>query len=124
MLENFAKYFILLIIPGTYPTVKVPPTGTAGKWCTFEVAMSGGAESNIRVEIHGPSKSEVDINYHSTESATVRYRLEQPGEYYITIFFNNEPMNGCPFKTVIEPAEEGVLWWLVESDIELYRSMQ
>ena len=110
MIWKLSSYW--LMTPGTYPTAHIggngiPPTGKAGKWSTFEVVMRGASESNISVEIHGPSKPEVDVNYHSSESATVRYCLEQPGEYYITVLFNNQPINGCPFKTVIAPTEQG-----------------
>lgn len=84
----------------------MPAAGKAGEWNSFEIALSGGAESKINVEIRGPGEPEVNVNYNTTESAAVHYRLVKPGDYFITIFFNNEPINGSPFKTVISPPEE------------------
>ena len=123
ILGNEIILSLMVIIPGT-PTMHiggdgVPATGKAGEWSMFEVTMSGGGQSNIRVEIHGPSKPEVDVNYHSTTSATIRYCLGQPGEYSITIFFNDEAINDCPFKTIIGPAEEGsckIMIYIVMTD--------
>lgn len=67
--------------------------------------MSGGGENNINVEISGPSKPEVNIENPSADSATIHYCLVEPGEYFITILYNNEPIAGSPFKTVIQKAE-------------------
>lgn len=103
-----ANVTCILYLTGAYCIVGgegVPGTGTAGEWGKIDVTMSGGEEHNINVEITGPSKPEVNIEYPTAGSATINYRLMECGEYFITILYNNEPIAGSPFKTVIQQAE-------------------
>ena len=89
----------------------MPTTGVSGKWNTIDINMSGGGEGGLEVQITGPGKTESNIDYRNTESATIHYRMMQPGEYYITILFNNEPVAGSPFKTIIQ--NEGKVYILI-----------
>ena len=108
MLAYTACYCHMHYLTGAYCIIGgegVPATGTAGEWGKIDVSMIGGGEHNISVEITGPSKPEVNIEYPSAGSATINYRLMECGEYFITILYNKEPITGSPFKTVIQQAE-------------------
>ena len=88
----------------------VAVTGVFGEWNIIEINMNGGRKGDLEVQIIGPGSTENNIDYHNTESATIHYRMMQSGEYYITILFKNEPVDGSPFKTVIQKeSKQGLL---------------
>ena len=80
----------------------VPATAVSGEWNTVEINMSGGGEGDLEVQITGAGNTESNIEYRNTGLAIIHYRMMQSGDYYITILFNNEPVDGSPFKTVIQ----------------------
>ena len=66
--------------------------GVVGMWNEFEVDLSEVVGGNLEVDIDGPSKPDITIDYLDKETAIVKYFVTVSGEYSIIV------IEGSPFK--------------------------
>ena len=72
--------------------------GVVGMWNEFEVDLSEVEGRNLEVDIDGPSKPDITIDYLNEETAIVKYSVTVSGEYSIIIMVNGSKIAGSPFK--------------------------
>uniref|UniRef100_A0A5K3FEG0 Calponin-homology (CH) domain-containing protein n=1 Tax=Mesocestoides corti TaxID=53468 RepID=A0A5K3FEG0_MESCO len=68
----------------------------------FSIYTREAGAGNLSIAIEGPSKAEIDFEDRKDGSCVVSFRVSEPGEYFCSIRFNDEHVQGSPFRLDIE----------------------
>lgn len=77
--------------------------GVVKEPCEFNVWTREAGAGNLSLSVEGPSKAEIDFKDRKDGSCYVSYRVLEPGEYRVTIKFNDQHIPDSPFKVYIMP---------------------
>ncbi|XP_053377764.1 filamin-A-like isoform X5 [Mercenaria mercenaria] len=70
----------------------------------FNIYTREAGAGGLSIAIEGPSKAEVDFEDRKDGSCGVTYQVTEPGEYLISIKFNDEHIPESPFRVPITPS--------------------
>lgn len=71
--------------------------GYANERCEFEIFTREAGAGSLSVAVEGPVKSEIDFSDKKDGTCVVSYICPEPGEYKISIKFNDQHVPGSPF---------------------------
>lgn len=77
--------------------------GVVREPCEFNVWTREAGAGNLSLSIEGPSKAEIDFKDRKDGSCYVSYKVQESGEYAITIKFNDQHIPDSPFKVYVMP---------------------
>jgi len=78
--------------------------GEVNKPNPFTIITHEAGAGGLSLGIEGPSKAVIDFQDRHDGTNDVTYTVTEPGEYMITIKFNDQPIPDSPFKVYILPA--------------------
>ncbi|XP_052780237.1 filamin-A-like isoform X2 [Mya arenaria] len=70
----------------------------------FNIYTREAGAGGLSIAVEGPSKAEVDFEDRKDGSCGVTYIVSEPGEYLISIKFNDEHIPESPFRVPISPS--------------------
>lgn len=70
----------------------------------FNIYTREAGAGGLSIAVEGPSKAEVDFEDRKDGSCGVTYSVTEPGEYLISIKFNDEHIPDSPFRVPITPS--------------------
>ncbi|XP_076447622.1 filamin-A-like isoform X2 [Babylonia areolata] len=71
--------------------------------CDFNIYTREAGAGALSIAVEGPSKAEIDFQDRKDGSCGVTYTVSEPGEYYISIRFNDEHIPESPFRVPVTP---------------------
>ncbi|KAK7101856.1 filamin-A-like isoform X2 [Littorina saxatilis] len=72
--------------------------------CDFNIYTREAGAGGLSIAVEGPSKAEIDFQDRKDGSCGVTYVVSEPGEYYVSIKFNDEHIPESPFRVPITPS--------------------
>lgn len=78
--------------------------GEVNKPNPFTIITREAGAGGLSLGIEGPSKAVIDFQDRRDGTSDVTYTVTEPGEYLITVKFNDQPIPDSPFKVYILPA--------------------
>ncbi|XP_071141457.1 filamin-C-like isoform X33 [Mytilus edulis] len=78
--------------------------GEVDQPCDFNIYTREAGAGGLSIAVEGPSKAELDFDDRKDGSCGVTYRVTEPGEYLVSIKFNDEHIPDSPFKVDICPS--------------------
>ncbi|KAL8611652.1 hypothetical protein ACOMHN_065130 [Nucella lapillus] len=72
--------------------------------CEFNIYTREAGAGALSIAVEGPSKAEIDFQDRKDGSCGVTYTINEPGEYYISIKFNDEHIPESPFRVPVTPS--------------------
>ncbi|CAL1528168.1 unnamed protein product [Lymnaea stagnalis] len=70
----------------------------------FNIYTREAGAGGLSIAVEGPSKAEIDFQDKKDGSCQVSYRVSEPGEYYVSVKFNDEHIPDSPFRVNITPS--------------------
>lgn len=77
--------------------------GVCGKVNEFNVFTREAGAGELNVIVEGPSKPDLSYTDRKDGSCHVGYKISEPGEYLISVLFNDQEVSDSPFRTFIMP---------------------
>lgn len=77
--------------------------GIVKESCEFNIWTREAGAGNLSLSVEGPSKAEIDFKDRKDGSCFVSYRVSEPGEYKVSIKFNDQHIQDSPFRAYIMP---------------------
>uniref|UniRef100_F1KPN0 Filamin-A n=1 Tax=Ascaris suum TaxID=6253 RepID=F1KPN0_ASCSU len=71
---------------------------------SFNIYTREAGKGKLSVSVEGPSKAQLKFNDHKDGNCHVEYKVTAPGEYIISVKFNDEHIPDSPFKVFVSPA--------------------
>jgi len=71
----------------------------------FVVDTGEAGPGGLGLSIDGPSQAKIELFDKGGGLFDVRYLPTQPGDYLTIILYNERPIPGSPFSTVVSPAK-------------------
>ncbi|VIO86121.1 Filamin/ABP280 repeat family protein [Brugia malayi] len=71
---------------------------------SFNVYSREAGQGELEVTVEGPSEAELQFQDHKDGNCHFNYKVSKPGEYLISIKFNNQHITDSPFKVFVAPA--------------------
>ncbi|VDO57299.1 unnamed protein product [Brugia timori] len=65
---------------------------------SFNVYSREAGQGELEVTVEGPSEAELQFQDHKDGNCHFNYKVSKPGEYLISIKFNNQHITDSPFK--------------------------
>ncbi|XP_076469743.1 LOW QUALITY PROTEIN: filamin-A-like [Babylonia areolata] len=78
--------------------------GEVNQPCDFNIYTREAGAGGLSIAVEGPSKAEIDFQDRKDGSCGVTYNVTEPGEYYVSIKFNDEHIPDSPFRVPITPS--------------------
>ncbi|KAK7490038.1 hypothetical protein BaRGS_00018738, partial [Batillaria attramentaria] len=78
--------------------------GEVNQPCDFNIYTREAGAGGLSIAVEGPSKAEIDFQDRKDGSCGVTYSVSEPGEYYVSIKFNDEHIPESPFRVPITPS--------------------
>ena len=78
--------------------------GEVNKSCPFTIITREAGAGGLSLGIEGPSKAVIDFQDRRDGTSDVSYVVTEPGEYLVTVKFNDQHIPDSPFKVYILPA--------------------
>ncbi|KAL8615195.1 hypothetical protein ACOMHN_029211 [Nucella lapillus] len=78
--------------------------GEVNQPCDFNIYTREAGAGGLSIAVEGPSKAEIDFQDRKDGSCGVTYNVTEPGEYYVSIKFNDEHIPDSPFRVPISPS--------------------
>lgn len=72
--------------------------------CDFNIYTREAGAGGLSIAVEGPSKAELDFDDRKDGSCGVTYKVSEPGEYLVSIKFNDEHIPDSPFKVDVTPS--------------------
>lgn len=69
----------------------------------FMVYTREAGAGGLSIAVEGPSKAEIDFEDRRDGSCVVAYRVSEPGDYAVSIKFNDEHIPNSPFSVYVPP---------------------
>ncbi|BFZ08117.1 hypothetical protein BsWGS_11156 [Bradybaena similaris] len=70
----------------------------------FNIYTREAGAGGLSIAVEGPSKAEIDFKDKKDGSCQVSYRVAEPGEYYVSVKFNDQHIPDSPFRVSISPS--------------------
>lgn len=70
----------------------------------FNIYTREAGAGGLSIAVEGPSKAELDFDDRKDGSCGVTYRVTEPGEYLVSIRFNDQHIPDSPFKVAVTPS--------------------
>ena len=70
----------------------------------FNIYSREAGAGGLSIAVEGPSKAELDFDDRKDGSCGVTYKVSEPGEYLVSIKFNDEHIPDSPFKVDVSPS--------------------
>jgi len=70
----------------------------------FNIYTREAGAGALAIAIEGPAKAEIDFHDHKDGTCGVSYLCPEPGEYQISVKFNDEHIPESPFNVYVSPA--------------------
>lgn len=70
----------------------------------FNIYTREAGAGGLSIAVEGPSKAELDFDDRKDGSCGVKYIVTEPGEYLVSVKFNDEHIPESPFKVYITPS--------------------
>lgn len=70
----------------------------------FNIYTREAGAGGLSIAVEGPSKAELDFDDRKDGSCGVKYVVTEPGEYLVSVKFNDEHIPESPFKVYITPS--------------------
>uniref|UniRef100_A0A183UQL7 Filamin-A n=1 Tax=Toxocara canis TaxID=6265 RepID=A0A183UQL7_TOXCA len=70
---------------------------------TFNIYTREAGKGKLSVSVEGPSKAQLKFNDHKDGNCHVDYKVTAPGEYVISVKFDDEHIPDSPFKVFVSP---------------------
>uniref|UniRef100_A0A0B7BLG3 Calponin-homology (CH) domain-containing protein n=1 Tax=Arion vulgaris TaxID=1028688 RepID=A0A0B7BLG3_9EUPU len=70
----------------------------------FNIYTREAGAGGLSIAVEGPSKAEIEFKDKKDGSCQVLYRVSEPGEYYVSVKFNDEHIPDSPFRVSITPS--------------------
>ncbi|XP_012939324.2 filamin-A-like [Aplysia californica] len=70
----------------------------------FNIYTREAGAGGLSIAVEGPSKAEIDFQDKKDGSCNVTYQVSEPGEYYVSVKFNDEHIPDSPFRVNITPS--------------------
>lgn len=77
--------------------------GTCGKLNEFNIFTREAGGGQLNVIIEGPSKPEMSYTDRRDGSCHIGYKVAEPGEYNVSVLFNDQEVPDSPFRAYIMP---------------------
>ncbi|XP_069142482.1 filamin-A-like isoform X9 [Argopecten irradians] len=78
--------------------------GEINQPCEFNIYTREAGAGGLSIAVEGPSKSELDFDDRKDGSCGVSYTVTEPGEYMVSIKFNDEHIPQSPYRVYITPS--------------------
>eukprot|EP00918_Siedleckia_nematoides_P105694 GHVU01230790.1.p1 GENE.GHVU01230790.1~~GHVU01230790.1.p1 ORF type:complete len:2480 (+),score=363.92 GHVU01230790.1:158-7597(+) len=78
--------------------------GEVNKPCHFNIFTREAGAGGLSIAVEGPSKAEIDFQDRKDGSCGVAYTCTEPGEYLVSVRFNDQHIPDSPFKVYIAPS--------------------
>ncbi|XP_071084082.1 filamin-A-like isoform X4 [Haliotis cracherodii] len=78
--------------------------GEINQPCDFNIYTREAGAGGLSIAVEGPSKAEIDFQDRKDGSCGVTYKVTEPGEYLVSIKFNDEHIPDSPFRVEISPS--------------------
>ncbi|XP_052680465.1 filamin-C-like isoform X8 [Crassostrea angulata] len=78
--------------------------GEINQPCEFNIYTREAGAGGLSIAVEGPSKAELDFDDRKDGSCGVKYVVTEPGEYLVSVKFNDEHIPESPFKVYITPS--------------------
>lgn len=72
--------------------------------CEFNIYTREAGAGGLSIAVEGPSKAEIDFEDRKDGSCGVTYVCSEPGEYLVSVKFNDEHIPDSPFRVAISPS--------------------
>jgi filamin len=83
------------------------PPGEVGLPNEFMIWTREAGAGGLSIAMEGPAKAEIDFEDRKDGSCSVSYVTSEPGEYLVSIKFNDQHIPDSPFKVPISPGGGG-----------------
>ncbi|GFR73948.1 filamin-C [Elysia marginata] len=70
----------------------------------FNIYTREAGAGGLSIAVEGPSKAEIEFQDKKDGSCNVAYRVSEPGEYYVSVKFNDEHIPDSPFRVNVTPS--------------------
>jgi filamin len=80
--------------------------GVSGQAAEFNVWTREAGPGSLAISVEGPSKAQIDFKDRKDGSCYVSYVVDEPGEYFVGIKFNDDHIPLSPYKVVILPTSD------------------
>ena len=70
----------------------------------FNIFTREAGAGGLSIAVEGPSKAEIDFQDRKDGSCGVGYLCSEPGEYMVSVKFNDQHIPDSPFKVYVSPA--------------------
>lgn len=70
----------------------------------FNIFTREAGAGGLSIAVEGPSKAEIDFQDRKDGSCGVSYLCTEPGEYMVSVKFNDQHIPDSPFKVYVSPA--------------------
>jgi filamin len=70
----------------------------------FIIYTREAGAGGLSIALEGPSKAEIDFKDKKDGSCQVAYRVTEPGEYFVSVKFNDDHIPDSPFRVSITPS--------------------
>ncbi|XP_056000448.1 filamin-A-like isoform X18 [Ostrea edulis] len=78
--------------------------GEINQPCEFNIYTREAGAGGLSIAVEGPSKAELDFDDRKDGSCGVKYVVTEPGEYLVSVKFNDEHIPESPFKVYVTPS--------------------
>jgi len=78
--------------------------GEVNKPCNFNIYTREAGAGGLSIAVEGPSKAEIDFQDRKDGSCEVAYTCSEPGEYLVSVKFNDQYIPDSPFKVYMAPS--------------------
>jgi filamin len=89
--------------------------GEVMKPCHFNIYTREAGAGGLAIAVEGPSKAEIDFQDRKDGSCGVAYTVSEPGEYLVSIKFNDQHIPDSPFKVHLSPSSSEMKGITVQS---------
>ena len=70
----------------------------------FNIYTREAGAGGLSIAVEGPSKAELDFDDRKDGSCGVTYTVTEPGEYMVSVKFNDEHIPQSPFRVYVTPS--------------------
>ncbi|OWF45693.1 Filamin-A [Mizuhopecten yessoensis] len=78
--------------------------GEINEPCEFNIYTREAGAGGLSIAVEGPSKAELDFDDRKDGSCGVSYTVTEPGEYLVSIKFNDEHIPQSPYRVYVTPS--------------------
>ena len=87
--------------------------------CKFTIVTKEAGSGGLSLSVEGPSKAEIQCKDNKDGTCSVQYFPTAPGQYKITILFDDKHIVASPFTASIVPPEPAIVTYGVSAEIPL-----